>query len=375
MKPPVSLKQLTDIVPDSRLHGDGEIVVDRFVPPDDAASDRDLPLIMSSPVAEAAAAASDLPVKAAVIAKEVAEKCPALLDRLSGALLVERPRLALVELNRLFLPRPKRSQGIHPSAVVDESARVDPTARIGPHVCIAENVTIGPNCILSSNISVQHDAKIGADCLFHPGVRIGPRVQIGDRVIIQSNTCVGADGFSYVTEEENSAETVRAGRGIDGKEFSQKQLRIESLGTVILEDDVEVGAGTTIDLATLGATIVRRGTKIDNLVQIGHNNIIGEDCLVCAQVGIAGSCKIGDGVILAGQVGIADHLTIGERSVLMAKTGVIQDIEAGSILFGYPSLPHRKALRAHALIQKLGDMKREIRELRRRLDDGEENES
>ncbi|MEM9280338.1 MAG: UDP-3-O-(3-hydroxymyristoyl)glucosamine N-acyltransferase [Verrucomicrobiota bacterium] len=369
MKPPVTLEQLTTFVPDSRLHGDGSISVTRFVPPNEARSDEDLPLIMSLPVAEAVKETKPLLVKAAVLAESVAEKCPALLDRLAGALLVRRPRLALVELNSIFLPDQEHKTGIHPSAVVHESATIDPTASIGPFVCIAKNVRIGPNSILTSQISIQQDASLGSDCLIHPGVRIGPRVQIGHRVIIQSNACIGSDGFSYVTPQENSAESVRDGRGLDGMEFSQPQLRIESLGNVVLEDDVDVGAGTTIDLATLGSTIVRRGTKIDNLVQIGHNNTIGEDCVICAQVGIAGSCKIGDGAILAGQVGIADHLTIGERSVLMAKTGVIKNIEADSILFGYPSMPHRDALRAHALIQKLGDMNREIRRLQKRVDE------
>jgi UDP-3-O-[3-hydroxymyristoyl] glucosamine N-acyltransferase len=198
-------------------------------------------------------------------------------------------------------------------------------------------------------------------------VRIGPRVRIGNRVILQSNACIGADGFSYTTQQESKADTVRAGKGIDDAIKTLPQLRIESLGTVILEDDVECGACTTIDLATLGNTIVKRGTKIDNLVQIGHNDTIGEDCLICSQVGIAGSTQVGDGSILAGQVGIADHLKIGEHSVLMAKTGVIQDVEPKSILFGYPSLPHRDALRAHAQVKRLGDMRRELRDLRKRV--------
>ena len=304
-----------------------------------------------------------------MISAELAEKTPALLDLLAGALVVARPRLALVELTKIFLPTTSRAPGIHPSAVVDESANIHPSAHIGPWVCIEADVSVGENSILVSQITVQSKACIGSDCLLHPGTRIGPRVEIGDRVIIQSNACIGADGFSYATAQRSSAESVRSGEGLTASEKPPQQLRIESLGNVILEDDVEIGACTTIDLATLGETRIKRGTKIDNLVQIGHNNIIGEDSLVCAQVGIAGSCTIGDGVILAGQVGIADHLKIGDRSVLMAKTGVIQHIEAGSILFGYPSRPHKDALRAFANVSRLGEMKKELRALKKELAD------
>jgi UDP-3-O-[3-hydroxymyristoyl] glucosamine N-acyltransferase len=379
MRPPLSLDQLSQAIPGSRTYGDGEILVDRFVSPDDITSDRDLPLIMSPGVADAFGAAESLPIKAAVLSEDLARKGHAILDRISGALLVDRPRLALVDLNRIFLPVPQRPPGIHATAVIHESATIDPSASIGPYVCIDANVHIGANTVLVSQITVQPDAAIGADCILHPGVRIGPRVCLGDRVIIQSNACIGSDGFSYATREESAPETVRAGKGLNTVSKPPRQHRIESLGTVILEDDVEVGAGTTIDLATLGKTLIKRGTKIDNLVQIGHNNTVGEHCLICSQVGIAGSSQVGDGAVLAGQVGIADHLKIGERSVLMAKAGVIQDVEPDSILFGYPSMPHRDALRAHAQIKRLGDMQRELRELRKELarlkaagDDGEQ---
>jgi UDP-3-O-[3-hydroxymyristoyl] glucosamine N-acyltransferase len=367
MRHPITLNQLCETIPGSRIHGQGDIEIDRFVTPDELTSDHDLPLIMSSQVAQAIHTADTLPIKAAVISEEIAEKSPALLDRLSGALLVQRPRLALAELNRIFLPIPPRLPGIHPTAIVDESAEIDPTAFIGPYVCIEAEVRIGANSVLTSQITVQRSAVIGADCLLHPGVRIGPRVRMGDRIIIQSNACIGVDGFSYATPEESAAEAVRAGRGLDEVENPPRHLRIESLGCVVLEDDVEIGAGTTVDLATLGETRVKKGTKIDNLVQIGHNNTVGENCLVCAQVGIGGSSQVGDNSILAGQAGIADHLTIGEHSILMAKTGVIQDVEPKSILFGYPSLPHRDAMRAHALIKRLGDMQRDLRKLRKQV--------
>ena len=365
MHPPVTLDQLAEEIPASRIHGDGSVSVERFLPPNEIQSGTDLPLVTSPWIADALLAAQELPIVAAVVSEEAADRLPALLERLKGVLVVERPRHALVFLNRIFAPPPFAEPGINASAFVHETAQVDPSASVGPNVTIAPHVRIGPNSRILSNATVREHAVIGANCLIHPGVRVGPRVRIGDRVIIKPNACIGSDGFSFASEETSQFEFARSGKGIDNSSPILKQERIDSNGTVVLEDDVEIGACSTIDLATLGECRIKKGTKIDNLVQIGHNNTIGEDCLICAQVGVAGSCKIGDGVVLAGQVGVGDHITIGDRSIMLGGAEVIRSVEPGQIYYGAPAQPHREAMRTQAHLRHLGEMRKEIRELKK----------
>ncbi|MEM8955621.1 MAG: UDP-3-O-(3-hydroxymyristoyl)glucosamine N-acyltransferase [Verrucomicrobiota bacterium] len=368
MQPPVSLDQIASAIAASRVQGDGSVIVEHFVAPNEIQSAADLPLVTSPWIADALLAAPQLPIKAAVVSKEAAERLPALLERLEGVLVVERPRFALVTLNRIFAPPPYADPGIHPSAFVHESAEVDPSASIGPNVTIAPKVTIGPNTRVLSNVTIRESAQVGADCLLHPGVRIGPRVRIGNRVIIKPNACIGSDGFSFASEETSQFEFAKSGKGIDADSDILRQERIDSNGTVVLEDDVEVGASSTVDLATIGESRIKQGTKIDNLVQIGHNNSIGENCLICAQVGIAGSCKIGDGVVLAGQVGVADHITIGDRSIVLGGADVIRNVEPGSLQYGAPARPYKEALREHASLRHIAAMRKELRELRKLKD-------
>jgi UDP-3-O-[3-hydroxymyristoyl] glucosamine N-acyltransferase len=368
MKLPVSLQQLTEAIPSSRVQGDGSVLVDRFITPNEIQGETDLPLVASPSVANALLAAPQLPIRAAVVSEEAADRLPALLDRLAGVLLVERPRFALVALNRIFAPPPYADPGINPSAFVHESAQIDPTASIGANVTVTPNVRIGPRSRILSNVTIRENAVVGADCLLHPGVRIGPRVRIGDRVIINPNACIGSDGFSFATEETSQLEFARTGKGINNSSDILIQERIDSNGTVVLEDDVEVGACTTVDLATLGECRIKRGTKIDNLVQIGHNNNIGENCLICAQVGIAGSCEIGDGVVLAGQVGVGDHLTIGDRSIMLGGADVTRSVDAACIYYGAPAQPYRDAMRTQVSLKHLGAMRKELRELRKLKD-------
>jgi UDP-3-O-[3-hydroxymyristoyl] glucosamine N-acyltransferase len=199
---------------------------------------------------------------------------------------------------------------------------------------------------------------IGRDCLFHPGVRIGDRVVIGDRVILQHNVSLGADGFSYAGPTPGGHPA-----GPDAGALT----RINSLGTVILGDDVEVGANSAIDRATLAATRIGRNTKIDNLVQIGHNAEIGENCLICGMTGISGSVQIGDRVVLAGGVGVADHVTIQSDAMIAAGSGVVSDVPAKGEMFGYPAVPRKRAFeqikylaRARALFTEFGELKKRI---------------
>ena len=201
---------------------------------------------------------------------------------------------------------------------------------------------IGAGTRLVSHVSVGAGVSIGENCLFHAGVCIGDAVQIGHRVILQPNAVIGADGFSYVTASVGSVESARSGGKVSAQ--NTEILRINSAGTVVLEDDVEIGANSCVDRATLGETRIRRGTKLDNQVQIGHNITMGENCLVAAQVGIAGSTIIGDRVVMGGQAGVKDHITIGSDTIILPMTGVAGDVPERTLLVGFHGVPRKEFL-------------------------------
>jgi UDP-3-O-[3-hydroxymyristoyl] glucosamine N-acyltransferase len=215
--------------------------------------------------------------------------------------------------------------------------------------------------VILGHVTVGADVQIGCDGMIHPGVRIADGMKLGDRVIVHANAVIGADGFSFTQGERDEQPTAAAGA---------RPLRIHSLGTVTIEDDVEIGAGTTIDRATISATRIGRGTKIDNVVQIAHNVRIGEDCLICAKTGISGSVTVGDRVQIAGGVGIADHVKIGSDAVIAAGSGVASNVSAGTFVSGYPAMKHERTLEAlvylgrqKALHAKVGDLQLRIKEL------------
>jgi UDP-3-O-[3-hydroxymyristoyl] glucosamine N-acyltransferase len=216
-------------------------------------------------------------------------------------------------------------------------------AVIGPASRIAEGVRIYPN------VTIYEGVTVGRDSIIHSGAVVRERSQIGERVVIHNNVVVGCDGFGYAKDEQKS------------------WLKIPQTGRVVIEDDVEIGAGTTIDRASVGESRIGRGTKIDNVVQIGHSCTVGEDTLLCAQVGLAGSSHIGNRVILAGQAGVAGHLTIGDDVVITAKSATSHDVPAGKVISGIPAFDNRDWLRSTAAFRRLGEMQRKIRELEKRL--------
>lgn len=264
------------------------------------------------------------------------------IDRLAGCLIVARPRYALARLLEIFAPLPRADGRIHPTAVIEPTAELGENVSVGPMTYIGDAVRIGAGTIIRGQATVEAGAQIGAGCLIHAGVRIGERVAVGDRVILQANVCLGADGFSFATGEPGNADDARFKDEVAGGEA--RIVRINSAGTVIVGDDVEIGAGSTIDRGTLGATVIGRGTKIDSQVLIAHNCTIGEDCLIVGQVGIAGSVSVGDRVVLAGKVGVADHLTIGHDAVIGGGSGVATDVPPRAVYIGYPARPRREKM-------------------------------
>jgi UDP-3-O-[3-hydroxymyristoyl] glucosamine N-acyltransferase len=259
------------------------------------------------------------------------------------------PYLAYTRALRLFHPEQEFSPFIHPLAFIDPSAQVAPDVWIGACASIGRDAQIGSGVRIFPNATIYDRVQIGAGSIIHSGVAIREGTQLGQRVVVHNNAVIGSDGFGYAKDEEG------------------RWLKIPQAGTVVVEDDVEIGAGSTIDRASVGETRIRRGAKIDNLVQVGHSCTVGEDTLLCAQVGLAGSSHIGRRVILAGQAGVAGHLHIGDDVVLTAKSATSHDVPAGKVISGIPAFDNREWLRSTSAFRRLGEMQRRLRALETRL--------
>ena len=342
----------------ARLIGDGSLIVHRIVEPLDATSNHDLALALQPGFLELMEKSNS---RVAVVTEEL--DIPA--DLLDAALVVSRPRHALAILTQLFARKQENAPGIHPSAVVDPSATVAASASIGALSFIGANVVIEENVQIMPNVTIAAGSKIGAGSLLHSGVRIGEDTIVGERAIIHGNACIGADGFSFATPEAGSVESAKSTKEV--AQTNKNIARIHSLGAVILEDEVEVGACTTIDRATIGRTIVRRGTKIDNLVMIAHNTDLGQDCLIAGQTGISGSCRIGNRVVMGGQVGVADNLSIGDDVVLAAATGVARNVPEKMFMVGTPALPYSEAVSRYKAIGRLKRLFKDVFALGKRV--------
>jgi UDP-3-O-[3-hydroxymyristoyl] glucosamine N-acyltransferase len=274
------------------------------------------------------------------------------VDRNDIALLRARdPYLAYTRALILFHPEAQTAAFVHETAVIDKTARVADDAAISAHAAIGAQVEIGNRVRIHANVTIYDNVKIGADSVIHSGVAIRENSILGERVIVHNNAVIGCDGFGYAKDEE------------------RHWLKIPQTGRVVIEDDVEIGAGTTIDRASVGESRIARGTKIDNLVQVGHSCTIGEDTLLCAQVGLAGSSHIGNRVILAGQAGVAGHNTIGDDVVLTAKSATSHDVPAGKMISGIPAFDNRDWLRSIAAFRRLGEIVRTLRGVEKRLDE------
>ncbi|MBI5198252.1 MAG: UDP-3-O-(3-hydroxymyristoyl)glucosamine N-acyltransferase [Nitrospirae bacterium] len=254
---------------------------------------------------------------------------------------------AFAQLMALFYRLPMPPAGVHPQASVGKS-RLGKEISIGPFVTVSDNAVIGDRVVLYPGVYVGEGVQIGEESLIYPQVTLREGVTIGKRVIIHSGSVIGSDGYGFVFHEG-------------------KHHKILQAGGVVIEDDVEIGANVTIDRGTLGNTHIKRGTKMDNLVQIGHNVVVGEHTLLVAQSGISGSTELGNYVVLAGQAGVAGHLRISDNVRVSAKGGVTKDIPSGQTVSGFPAVPHRDWLKAQAVFQQLPELKEKIAALERRL--------
>ena len=274
--------------------------------------------------------------------------------RFAAIIFVRRSRSNLSTITSVFQHRDDISPGVHPSAVIAPSASIAEDASIGPLVVIGPGASIGARSVILSQATIGAGAAVGAECLVHPGVRIAWGCQIGDRTTLHHNASIGSDGFSFVPEHPNAAEAATGSGNSPYEGPERNSLRkVHSLSIVEIGDDVEIGALTAIDRGTLKATRIGSGTKIDDLVMIGHNVEIGVDCLLCGQVGLAGGVIIGDGAVLGGRVGVADHLRVGSRAVIGAAACVGTNVPDGAIYAGYPAVPRAEALENLRLMRRM----------------------
>lgn len=259
------------------------------------------------------------------------------------------PYLAFARAVGLFAAPTRPAVGIHPTAVVAPDAVIGADVAIGPLVCIDEGVRIGARSVVMARAVIGPGTTIGEDCLIHAGVSIRERVTVGNRVVVQDGAVIGSDGYGFAKRDDGTYE------------------KILQPGGVVIEDDVEVGANSTIDRPSVGETRICAGAKIDNLVQVAHGVRVGRNTLLCAQVGIAGSTVVGDDVVLAGQVGVAGHLEIGNRVVATAQSGIPNSVEAGSLVSGYPAIPNKEWLKSSAVYRRLPELKKTIGALESRI--------
>jgi UDP-3-O-[3-hydroxymyristoyl] glucosamine N-acyltransferase len=278
---------------------------------------------------------------------------PALASELSGRgiawVALDDPRLGFAEALEALHPRPVPAPGIHPSAVVDPSAVVGAGTHVGAQVCVGERVRLGPGCVLHPHVVLYADVELGEGCELHAGAVVHPGSRLGRGCVVQANAVIGGEGFGFVPTAAGWRKMPQTGR-------------------VVLEDEVEVGSGSTIDRPAVGETRIGAGTKIDNLVHIGHGVITGRGCALAAQVGIAGGARLGHGVILAGQVGLANRAVMGDGSIASSKSGVHGEVAAGEVVSGYPAIPNRLWLRCSAAFNKLPELARALRQLEKRRD-------
>ena len=299
----------------------------------------------------------------------------ALLDResdwqqlgLEACLCSSRPRFVLARISCLFAEFDWPLEGISGNAIISPLARIGKDSSIGHYSVIGEGVEIGPGAIIGNNVTIGRNSRIGRDCFIHDGVRIGRKIIIGDYFIAESNTVIGCSGFSYETEEEGAIEEVKQTFGVHSSRRQGKYTKINSVGGVVIGDDVEIGAGCCIDRGTLSNTRIGTGTKLDNLVHIAHNVVIGTDCLLCGQVGIAGSSVVGDRSILAGKTGIKDHIRVGEDVIAAGASQIFSNVADGQRVMGDPATTMKRSIENYKAYRRMSRMVERVSILEERV--------
>jgi len=272
----------------------------------------------------------------------VDENFPALEQ---STLRTKNPYLGFAQALNLFYQPPQFQPGVHPTAVVHSSAKIGKNASIGPYVVVGEDAVLGDDCTLVAHVVIYHGVTIGNNFFAHAHAVVREFCQIGDHVILQNGVVIGADGFGFARDDKG------------------RWHKIVQSGHVVIGNNVEIQAHSCIDRAAVGVTQIDSGAKIDNFVQVGHGSSIGEDSLICAQVGLAGSTEVGKNVILAGQVGVAGHCRIGDGAVMTAQSGISHDVEPGKMVSGYPAIDNKQWLRATAVFNRLPELARRLRKL------------
>jgi UDP-3-O-[3-hydroxymyristoyl] glucosamine N-acyltransferase len=271
-----------------------------------------------------------------------------------GQILVANPKLAYAKLAAMFAPKAAQYPGISSEANIDQTAVIGNGVSIYPFAYVGKNAVIGDNAILFPGVFIGNNVRVGSNSVLHPNVAVLENCIIGTNVIIHAGCVIGSDGFGYVQSDEGN-------------------VKVPQLGNVMIDDDVEIGANTTIDRAAHGTTHIKRGVKIDNLVQVAHNVVIGEHSIVVALSGISGSVNVGKNVIIGGQVGVKDHISIGDRAIVGSAAGVHKSIPEGESVLGNPEMPPRLWIETRALIRRLPDLNKKVRELEKRLAELVEN--
>ena len=320
------------------LSGDGSVQITGLAP-----ADRARPGDLTFAENAAYFAAAEQSQAAAILVSGPFSSSSKVLIRVPNA------RVALARVLPVFFPPEEHPRGIHPSAVIADSAQVDPTAHIGPHCVLGARVRVGARSVLMGGNDLRADCQLGDDVCLFPNVVLYRRTHLGHRVTIHAGTVIGSDGFGYVLDE---------GR-------HRKMLQ---LGNVVIHDDVEIGANAAIDRGALGSTVIGEGTKIDNLVHVAHNVVMGRHCIVMGQVGFGGSTCLGDYVVVASQSGIADHLKVGNQAMIGAKSGVMRDIPDAGRVLGIPAAPGGQAKRQMIAMQHLPELLHRMRDLEKQVE-------
>lgn len=351
-----TVQQIADAL-DAEFQGDASLVVHAAAEPSDATA-TDLAMAMSPKYAE------DLGSGSAQVAI-LWEGADWQALGLKAAIFVRRPRMAMAGITSMLDKGQGFGSGVHPSAVIDPTADVadgvsiGPLAVIGARARVGRGANIGPHCVIGM------DAVLGEDAVLREMVSIGARVQIGDRFIAQPGARIGSDGFSFVTPEVSGVENARKTLGDAGDASAQSWLRIHSLGSVEIGDDVEIGANCTIDNGTIRNTRIGNGTKLDNQVHIGHNTRVGNDCLLCGQSGISGSVELGNNVVLGGQSGVSDNIFVGDRVIVGGGTKILSNVPAGRVLMGYPAVKMETFTDVYKAQRRLPRMLRDVEALKK----------